>query len=104
MYTLALNGKVASTGTRWQASYRWQPEDTVTAVAAFNGTTSSPYLRVYVRQPLRCIHMLPAGMEAQVDMRNLLGEGYRSFKNVDGGTLFFAQAERSIQGGLSFTF
>lgn len=104
MYTLAVNGKVSSTGTRWQASYRWQPDDTVTAVAAFNGNTSSPYLRVYVRQPLRCIHMLPAGLEAQIDMRNLLGEGYRPFKNVDGGTLYFAQAERSIQGGLSFTF
>jgi hypothetical protein len=104
MYAVALNGKISSTGTRWRASYRWQPEETITAVAAFNGNMTSPYLTLYIRQPLRCGHVLPGGFEAQVDVNNLLGEGYRSFKNTDGGTLYFAQAERSIQGGLSFTF
>jgi Carboxypeptidase regulatory-like domain len=104
MYAVALNGKVASTGTRWGASYRWQPEETVTAVAAFNGDIISPYLTLYIRQPLRCGRVLPGGIQAQVDLNNLLGEGYRSFKNADGNTLYFAQAERSIQGGLSFTF
>lgn len=104
MYAVALNGKVDATGTRWRASYRWQPQETVTAVAPFNGDIPSPYLTLYIRQPLHCARVLPGGIEAQVDLHNLLAEGYRSFRNVDGNTLYFAQAERSIQGGLSFTF
>ncbi len=104
MYAVALNGKVNATGTRWRASYRWQPEATVTSVAAFNSDLSSPYLTLYIRQPLHCARILPGGIEAQVDLHNLLAEGYRSFKNTDGNTLYFAQAERSVQGGLSFTF
>ena len=31
-------------------------------------------------------------------------EGYRPFLTRDGSTLYFAQSERSIQGGLSFSF
>ena len=38
------------------------------------------------------------------DVRNLLAEGYRPFLTRDGSTLYFAQDERSIQGGLSFSF
>lgn len=105
MYAVSVNGKMASTGTAWRASYRWQPDDTVTAVAAFNGSDfTSPFLTLYIRQPLRCIHILPNGIEAQVDVRNLLAEGYRPFRSAQDGSLYFAQAERSIQGGLSFTF
>jgi hypothetical protein len=33
MYSLSLSGTLDGTGTRWRASYRWQPEDTVTQVA-----------------------------------------------------------------------
>jgi hypothetical protein len=43
-------------------------------------------------------------MEALIDVRNLLAQGYRPFVTQDGSTLYFAQAERSIQGGLSFSF
>jgi Carboxypeptidase regulatory-like domain len=102
--TASLNGVFTRTGTGWHASYRWQPADTVTPVAVYDNFGQSAYLNVLIRQPLHCGHLLPNGTEALVDVRNLLAEGYRPFLTRDGSTLYFAQTERSIQGGLSFTF
>jgi hypothetical protein len=103
MLSASMSGKLKQAGTQWRASYRWQPTDTVTAVAPFNGDLPDPYLSFYLRQPIHC-HMLPYRMEALIDVRNLLAQGYRPFVTQDGSTLYFAQAERSIQGGLSFSF
>jgi Carboxypeptidase regulatory-like domain len=103
MVSASMSGKLKQAGTQWRASYRWQPTDTVTAVDPFNGELPDPYLSFYLRQPIHC-HMLPYRMEALIDVRNLLAQGYRPFVTQDGSTLYFAQAERSIQGGLSFSF
>lgn len=103
MVSASMSGKLKQAGTQWRASYRWQPMDTVTAVDPFNGDLPDPYLSFYLRQPIHC-RMLPYRMEALVDVRNLLAQGYRPFVTQDGSTLYFAQAERSIQGGLSFSF
>ena len=104
MYSVGMNGRVAQTGTHWRASYRWQPGNTVTSVAPYDANAPDAYLGLLLRQPLHCWHVLPSGMEALVDVRNLLAQGYRPFVTKDGSTLYFAQAERSIRGGLSFTF
>jgi hypothetical protein len=104
MYALALSGTVEKTGTRWRASYRWQPESTVTEVAPFAVNASEPYLNVYIRQPIWADHDGPASVEAQVDARNLLAEGYQPFITEDGTRLYFAQAQRAVRGGLAFTF
>lgn len=103
MLSASVNGKMKRSGTQWRASYRWQPTDTVTAVDPFNTELPDPYLSFYLRQPIHC-HLLPYRMEALIDVRNLLAQGYRPFVTQDGSTLYFAQAERSIQGGLSFSF
>lgn len=103
MLSASMTGKMKHTGTQWRASYRWQPMDTVTVVAPFDSALPSPYLSFYLRQPIHC-RMLPYRMEALIDVRNLLAQGYRPFVTRDGSTLYFAQAERSLQGGLAFTF
>ena len=104
MYSMAIHGKLSGANTKWRASYRWQDAKTVTAVNSFADGMPDPYLSFLVRQPIRCHHMIPNGVEALVDVRNLLAEGYRPFVSSDGSTLYFAQAARSIEGGLSFTF
>jgi len=104
MYSVAMSGRIAPTGTHWTASYRWQPEDTVTAVAPYDMASPDAYLSVILRQPLHCWHLLPNGVEALVDVRNLLAQGYRPFVTTDGSTLYFAQADRSVRGGVAFTF
>jgi hypothetical protein len=102
--TASLDGRVMRTGTGWHASYRWQPANTVTPVALYDSFGQGAYLNILIRQPIHCGHLLPNGTEALVDVRNLLAEGYRPFLTRDGSTLYFAQSERSIQGGLSFSF
>jgi hypothetical protein len=102
--TASLEGKVQRTGTGWRASYRWQPVNTVTPVAVYDTFGQGAYLNILIRQPIHCGRLLPNGTEALVDVRNLLAEGYRPFLTGDGSTLYFAQDERSIQGGLSFSF
>ena len=92
------------TGTAWRASYRWQPANTVTPVAVYDNFGHSAYLNLLIRQPIHCGHLLPNGTEALVDVRNLLAQGYRPFLTRDGSTLYFAQDERSVLGGLSFSF
>lgn len=103
-YSAAFGGKLQHGGTEWRASYRWQQPGSLTAVDPFNKNLPDPYLSFYVRQPIHCHNVLPDGMEALVDVRNLLAEGYRPFVSSDGSVLYFAQASRAVEGGLSFTF
>ncbi len=102
--TASLKGHLDRTGTAWRASYRWQPANTITPVALYDSFGQGAYLSFVIRQPIHCRHLLPNGTEALVDVRNLLAEGYRPFLTRDGSTLYFAQDERAIQGGLSFSF
>jgi len=104
MFGAGVHGKLQSTGMQWRASYRWQNPRTLTPVDAFASSASAPYLSFLVRQPIRYRRMIPNGVEALVDVRNLLAEGYRPFVSSDGSTLYFAEAARCVQGGLSFTF
>jgi hypothetical protein len=104
MLGAGVHGKVAATGMQWRASYRWQNPHTLTPVDAFATGTADPYLSFLLRQPIRYHRMIPKGVEALVDVRNLLAEGYRPFVSSDGSSLYFAQAARCVQGGLSFTF
>jgi hypothetical protein len=104
MYSLALSGTLEGTGTRWRASYRWQPESSITPVDSFALDAQAPYLNVYLRQPI-CLHRDgTTRIEALLDLRNLLAEGYRPFLLSDGSTIVFAQDQRGIRGGLAFTF
>jgi hypothetical protein len=104
MFGAAVRVKVAASGTQWRASYRWQNPNTLTPVDAMASGSAAPYLSFLVRQPIRYRRVIPNGVEALVDVRNLLAEGYRPFVSRDGSTLYFAEAARSVQGGLSFTF
>ena len=103
-YAVSVNGRVNRTGTRWRTSYRWQPSESLTEVAPYDNTIPDGFLTIYLRQPIHYGKLFPNGMEALIDVRNLLAEGYRPFVTSDGSTLYFAQTERSVQGGLSFTF
>jgi hypothetical protein len=103
-YSISLSGTLDGTGTRWRASYRWQPEDTVTRVAPFAVDAAEPYLNLHLRQSIHLRRDGTGGIEALLDVRNLLAEGYRPYLLDDGSLLIFAQDQRSIGGGLAFTF
>ncbi len=90
--------------TEMRASYRWQQPDTLTPVAPFDSAMPDAYLSFHMRQPIEVHHMGVQGMQAIIDVRNLLAQGYRPFLSQDGSTLYFAQAERCVEAGLSFSF
>ena len=104
MYSASFGGKLPHGKTQWQASYRWQQPGSLTAVDAFNKNLSDPYLSFYLRQPIHYRCILPSGMEALIDVRNLLAQGYHPMVTSDGSVLYFAEAARSVEGGLAFTF
>ncbi|MCU1321641.1 MAG: hypothetical protein JWM43_1290 [Acidobacteriaceae bacterium] len=102
--TFALKGRVMHTGTNVRAAYRWQPTRLVSAVNPYGAFSDQAFFSFFLRQPVNCGRWLPAGLEATVDVTNLLAQGYRPFLSADGRTLYLAQAPRSIQGGLAFNF
>jgi hypothetical protein len=102
--TIALRGRVVHTGTSLRASYRWQPARLVTAVDPYAPFSDQAYFSCYLRQALRLGNLLPAGLDATIDVTNLLAQGYRPFLSADGKTLFLAEAPRTLQAGLAFTF
>lgn len=102
--TAAIKGRVIRSGTKMRVSYRWEPRRLVTPVASYEAFSDQPYLSFRVRQTVRMNGLLPPGLEATVDVTNLLAQGYQPFLSADGRTLYLAQAPRSLQAGLSFTF
>ncbi len=101
---LLLGGRMPRTGTTWRTSYRLQPGDSVNAVDLFESGMADAYLSVFLRQPLHHGRIFPGGVDAVIDVKNLLAQGYHPFLTSDGNTLFFAQVNRSISGGLAFYF
>jgi hypothetical protein len=104
MYSLSLSGTVEGTNTRWRATYRWQPESTLTAVAPYTMESAAPYMSVGVHQTLRSSRPGSYGIEALLDVNNLLAQGYRPWVAPDGSLLVFAENQRSLRAGLAFTF
>jgi hypothetical protein len=103
-FAISLSGTLDGTGTQWRASYTWQPDDAVTAVAPFAQEMAEPFLNLHFRQPIRITRDGAEGLEALIDMRNLLAEGYQPFILSDGSLILFAQDQRSFRAGLAFTF
>jgi hypothetical protein len=62
---------------------------------------SDPYLNIFVRQP---IPSLGGHMEAIIDLRNLLAQGYVPVLGQDGQTVYLVQSARSVRAGIAFTF
>jgi hypothetical protein len=102
--TAALQAKVPRAGTRLEAAYRWQPGRLLTPVGSYEAFSDQAFLSCYVRQSLRWGNRLPPGLDATINVTNLLAQGYQPFLSADGRTLYLAQAPRTLQAGLSFTF
>lgn len=101
-----LSGTIPHTHTRWISSYRWVNGSSLTPVDMFNSSPgqSDPYLSLFIRQPIPSMGFLPGHMEAIIDVRNLLAQGYVPVLGQDGQTVYLVQAARSVRGGIAFTF
>jgi hypothetical protein len=99
-------GTISRSHTRWIASYRWINGPALTPVDMFNASPgqSDPFLNLFIRQHIPTLGFLPTHMEALIDLRNLLAQGYVPVMGQDGQTVYLVQAARSVRGGLTITF
>ncbi len=103
---LKLNGNIPHCRTKWIASYRWTSGQTLVPVDVFDASAgqTDPFFNLFIRQPLPHFHGMPGNMEALIDVRNLLAQGYVPIIGPDGSTVYLVQSARSVRGGLAFTF
>jgi hypothetical protein len=102
-----LNGQMPVMHTRWIASYKWTGgNNVVTTVDGFNASAgqADPYLSIFVRQPIPGLSFMPGRVEALIDVRNLLSQGYVPMIAQDGRTVYLVQSSRAIRGGFAFNF
>jgi hypothetical protein len=101
-----VSGTIPSSKTRWITSYRWTDGPALTPVDMFNGSPgqADPFLNIFLRQPIPGTSFLPGHMDAVLDLRNLLAQGYVPVVGQDGQTVYLVQSARAIRGGLAFTF
>jgi hypothetical protein len=101
-----VSGYVPGSRTRWISSYKWTSGSPLSSVDEFNASPGQmdPYFSIFIRQPLPSTSFIPAKMEALVDVRNLLAQGYVPVMGQDGHTVYLVQSARAVRAGLAFTF
>jgi hypothetical protein len=101
-----VSGYLPHAGTHWIASYKWTSGNAVSVVDAFNASPgqADPYLSIFIRQPLPGTSFIPGKMDALLDIRNLLAQGYVPAIGPDGHAVYIVQSARSLRGGLAFSF
>jgi hypothetical protein len=101
-----MSGSIPRAKTRWITSYRWTSGDALTPVDLFNASPgqADPYFNVFVRQPIPHVGFLNVKMEAVLEIRNLMAQGYVPMLAADGRTVYLVQSARAVRGGVAFNF
>src|SRR5262249_29393115 len=101
-----VSGTLGSGKTHWIASYRWTGGKALTPVDLFDSSPgqADPYLGLFLRQPIPGAGFMTGHMDAVIDIRNLLAQGYIPVMGNDGRTVYLVQTARSVRGGVAFTF
>jgi hypothetical protein len=104
--TVRVSGTIPGAKSHWAASYGWVSGQALTPVDMFNASAgrADPFLDVFFRQPIPGTGFIPGHMEALIDVRNLLAQGYVPVLGGDGKTVYLVQSARSVRGGLAFSF
>jgi hypothetical protein len=101
-----VGGTLPRAKTRWITTYKWSSDDSLTPVDLFNQSPgqADPYLSIFLRQPIPTGALVNGKLEAIIDLRNLLAQGYLPVLGKDGSTMYLVQAARSVRGGVAFVF
>lgn len=106
-WTLRLEATAPRTHTRLICSYRGLNGPSATGLDLYDDSVarSDSFANLTVRQPLP--HFFGSGgsrVEALLEFRNLLAQGYLPFISADGKTVYLIQSARSFRGGFSINF
>lgn len=104
--TFKVVGVTPLTHTHLICSYRALSRPTATGLDLYDDglAQSDSYANVYLRQPLPQILGGGNRIEALVEIRNLLAQGYIPLMDSDGHTLYLVQSARSLRGGFTISF
>lgn len=105
--TFRLGGTTPFTHTHLTCSYRAMSRLTATGIDLYDdgAGASDSYANIYLRQPLpRVFGGRDGRVAAQIEIHNLLAQGYIPMMASDRQTLYLVQAARSLRGGLTFNF
>ena len=104
--TIKMSGTVPASKSHWITSYGWVSGQALTPVDSFNASAgrADPFFDVFFRQPLPGTGFIPEHLEALIEVRNLLAQGYVPVLGSDGKTVYLVQSARTIRGGLAFSF
>jgi len=105
--TTKASGTVKLTGTKFSGSYQFTDYRAATSGHLYATDPSHPEsgLNFYLRQPIpHASNVMGGRVEATLDLRNMLAQGYMPFTLTDGRRMLLMRTPRSLRGGLSFTF
>jgi len=104
--TTQASGTIRKTGTKFSGSYQFTDYKSATSGHLYATDPSHPEagLNVYIRQPIPHASTHVGRMEATLDLKNMMAQGYLPMTLVDGRKLLLMRTPRSLRGGLSFTF
>lgn len=107
-WTLRLEATAPRTHTRLICSYRGLNGPSATGLDLYDDSfaQSGAFANLTVRQPLPRFFGNGGNsrVEALLEFRNLLAQGYLPFVSADGKTLYLIQSARSFRGGFSINF
>ena len=85
--------------------YRLINGEALSPIDMFNASAgrADPYLNLFFRQPIPGTGFFPGHIEAIVDLRSLLAEGYVPVLGHDGHTVYLVQSAKTVSGGVAFT-
>ncbi len=106
-WTIRLEATTPRTHTRLICSYRGLNGPSATGLDLYDDSfaQSDSFANLTVRQPLpRFFGSGGSRVEALLEFRNLLAQGYLPFVSADGKTVYLIQSARSFRGGFSINF
>jgi hypothetical protein len=104
--TTQASGTIRKTGTKFTGSYQFTDYQSATSGHIYATDPSHPEagLNIYIRQPIPHASTHLGRMEATLDLKNMMAQGYMPIGLADGRKLLLMRTPRSLRGGLSFTF
>jgi hypothetical protein len=104
--TARLSTTVPETGTRVSLNYGWTDFRALVPIhfSLTDTINQEEGLNLVIRQPLPRVNCMPGRIEATIEVRNALGQGYLPIADSPEGRTVLMTSPRSLRGGLSFLF
>jgi hypothetical protein len=104
--TVQSSGTLRKTGTKFSGSYQVTDYRSATSGHLYDTDPSHPEagLNATIRQPIPHAANHLGHVEATLELKNMLAQGYMPLTLTDGSRLLLMRTPRTLRGGLSFTF